>query len=93
MKKWILFLMVFTISSSLLLSGGFSVAGEIKLMTKEELKAMLDSPDLVVLDGRGGKDWTASEVKIKGALRADPQKDAEWIDEYDKEKTIVIYCA
>jgi len=34
-------------------------------MTKEELRAKLDSPDVVIVDMRLGKDWKASEEKIK----------------------------
>lgn len=93
MKRWMLFLTVLTISWALLLSGSFSFADEAKRITKEELKAMLDSPDLVLVDVRTGKDWDASEVKIQGALREDPQKVDEWADKYGKEKTVVLYCA
>jgi rhodanese-related sulfurtransferase len=57
------------------------------------LKAMLDNPDLVLLDVRTGKDWTGSEEKIKGALREDPGKLDEWADKFDKGKTVVLYCA
>ena len=32
-------------------------------MTKEELRAKLDSPDVVIVDMRLGKDWKASEDK------------------------------
>ena len=38
-------------------------------MTKEELRAKLGSPDVVIVDMRLGKDWKASEEKIKGAMR------------------------
>ncbi len=59
----------------------------------EELKAMIDSPDLVVLDIHQGKDWTSSEHKIQGAVRENPGKPDEWAAKYDKEKTVVLYCA
>jgi len=32
-------------------------------------------------------------VKISGAERVDPGTVAQWVDNYDREKTIVLYCA
>ena len=62
-------------------------------MTKEELRAMLDSPNLVVIDVRYGKDWTDSDLKIKGAVREDPGAIDSWANKYPKDKTLVFYCA
>ncbi len=72
-----------------------AVAGNenVPRMAKEELKAKIGNPDLIVLDVRTGKDWDASEFKIKGALREDSAKIDGWKDKYSKEKTIVLYCA
>jgi predicted sulfurtransferase len=66
---------------------------DVPRMTKEELKAMLDSPDLVVVDVRMGKDWKASELKIKGAVREDTAEFESWAEKYPKDKTLVLYCA
>ena len=62
-------------------------------MTKEELRAMLGSPNLVVIDVRYGKDWTGSDLKIKGAVREDPGAIDSWANKYPKDKTLVFYCA
>ena len=62
-------------------------------MTKDELKGMLGSPDLVIVDVRYGKDWTDSDLKIKGAVREDPEAFQSWTNKYPKDKTIVLYCA
>jgi rhodanese-related sulfurtransferase len=93
MKRKMAVLAALAVSAALLAVGSLSFAQEAKRMTKEELKAMLDSPDLVVVDVRTGKDWTGSDQKIKGALREDPRKVDDWAARYDKEKTVVIYCA
>jgi rhodanese-related sulfurtransferase len=93
MKKNKVVLTALAVSLAFLAVGSLSFAQEAKRMTKEELKAMLDSPDLVVVDVRTGRDWTGSEKKIKGALREDPGKLDEWAGKYDKGKTIVFYCA
>jgi len=93
MKRKMAVLAALAVSLAFLAVGSHSFAEEAKRMTKEELKEMLDSPDLVVMDVRTGRDWTSSEHKIQGALREDPRKLDEWAGKYDKGKTIVLYCA
>jgi len=66
-------------------------AGEVPRINKEELKGMLDKEDVVIIDVRVGKDWTASESKIKGAVREEPKKAKSWATKYDKYKTFVLY--
>ena len=68
-------------------------AEAVPMMAKEELKAILSNPDLVILDVRIGRDWKSSEFKIKGAVRVDPNKFESWQSTYGKDKQIVIYCA
>ena len=70
-----------------------SIAAEVPRMTKEELKAKLDNPDVVIVDVRAGKDWKGSEFKIKGAIRENPAKFSSWAEKYPKDKTLVLYCA
>jgi len=60
-------------------------------LTKEELRSLLESPDLVVLDVRVGDEWTKSNEKIQGAVREDPEKYNQWMVKYPKEKTLVFY--
>lgn len=68
-------------------------AQDVPRMTKEELKAMIDNPELVIVDVRSGRDWISSESKIKNAIREEPGKADSWADKYDKSKTFVLYCA
>ena len=68
-------------------------AQEVPRMTKEELKTMIDNPELVIVDVRSGRDWISSESKIKNAVREEPRKADSWGDKYDKSKTLVLYCA
>jgi hypothetical protein len=58
-----------------------------------ELKDMLGSKELVILDVRSGRDWSTSELKIKGAIRAGGDDFDSWANTYPKEKKIVLYCA
>ena len=89
-------LMVLAVAFSLVGSGLVSStvkAAEVARITKEELRARLGDPDLFILDVRRANDWSKSNAKIKGALRADPGDVAAWADKYPTEKTLVLYCA
>ncbi|MBI9083648.1 MAG: hypothetical protein JEZ11_08615 [Desulfobacterales bacterium] len=70
-----------------------AMGADIPLMTKDELKAAMTGGDINILDVRAGRDWTASEFKIAGAVRADPGKVDAWANDLSKEKTAVLYCA
>jgi len=81
-----------------LLSLGWTAVAEsapkdIARISKEELKQELGAKDLVLLDVRAGKDWSSSELKIKGAVREDPKNFDQWATRYPKEQKIVLYCA
>lgn len=62
-------------------------------MTKDELKALLGNPDLVLVDVRSGSDWKDSDLKIQGAIREEPKEVKSWSKKYSKERIIVLYCA
>ncbi len=68
-----------------------SGSGDVAKMSKEELKAILGRPDVVVIDVRLERGWTESGQKIKGAVREDPQDFNTWVTKYPKEKTYVLY--
>ncbi|CAB5107148.1 hypothetical protein D3OALGA1CA_1797 [Olavius algarvensis associated proteobacterium Delta 3] len=67
------------------------VAGNTLMMSVEDLKDRIGDPDTMVLDVRTGSDWSASNRKIKGALRFDPNKFSSWAGILPKGKTIVFY--
>lgn len=69
------------------------LAVNVDTMTTDELKSMLDSENIVVLDVRAGRDWSSSEFKIKGAIREQPGDVDAWVGKYEKDTTIVLYCA
>lgn len=68
-------------------------AQDARRMSIEELKGMLGNPDLVIVDVRREGDWKSSKVRIKGAVREDPEKVDTWLSKYPKDKTLVFYCA
>jgi predicted sulfurtransferase len=67
--------------------------GKVPRIGKEQVKAMLSDPDVVIIDVRIDRDWSASHAKIKGALREDHKTVKIWADKLDKKKTYVLYCA
>ncbi len=62
-------------------------------ISKEELRTMLDNPNVLILDVRIEGEWRASEKKIQGAIRENPDEVKLWLDKYPKEKTLVFYCS
>lgn len=62
-------------------------------MSKEKLQSLMGSGDLVILDVRTGKDWSSSELKIQGAVRAAGKDFDKWSGNYTKDQTLVLYCA
>ena len=65
----------------------------VPLMTKEELKPIMNDTDVLIIDVRKGRDWSSSEFKIKGAVYGDPKQITNWKDNFSKDKKIVLYCA
>ena len=71
---------------------GFA-ADEAPRIAKEEVKVLLDDPNVAVLDARITPDWKKSDRKIKGAVRVDPLDVGAWVGNYPKDKKIIVYCA
>jgi predicted sulfurtransferase len=72
---------------------GTAGAADVERMSKEELKGMLDNPDVIVVDVRQHGDYNDSGTKIQGAVRENPRSVRQWMDKYPKDKTLVFYCA
>ncbi len=62
-------------------------------ISKDELRAALGKPEVIVIDDRSGSDWTSSEYKIQGAVRVAPGEEESWATRYPKDKMIVFYCS
>ena len=88
MKKLLVLLAFFLFATALP-----ALAADVPTISKDELKAQLGSPDLVLLDVRSGRDWSSSEFKIRGAVRASGKEFGKWSQHYPKDKTLVLYCA
>ena len=66
---------------------------DVSRMSKQELKGLLGSADVIILDVRTSRDWEGGTSTIKGAIREDPQTFDTWADKYPKDKTLVLFCA
>ena len=87
---------ILTLSIVLLLSVFTAAAvasDDVPRMSKEELKGLLGSGDVIILDVRASRDMESSTSTIKGAVREDPQAFDTWADKYPKDKTLVLFCA
>ena len=93
MRKVILLMAIAMVFAVLAFFATPAAAQDVKRMTIEELKGMLGTPDLVIVDVRRDGDWKSSKVKIKGAVREDQDKVDAWMSKYPKDKTLVFYCA
>ncbi len=88
----ILVVLIMGLAAAVLPAAPVAAAG-VPLITAEELKIKLGSPDLTILDVRRAAHWNASDRKIVGAVREDPEAVESWAGKYAKEKTLVLYCA
>ena len=71
---------------------GVAAGGDdVPRMTKEELRPLLASPEVVVLDVRFG--GASAPRRIAGSVFEDPEKVSVWSAKYPKEKKIVLYCS
>ena len=91
--KNIKLLALFFIVGSITFFSSIASSSDVKKISKEDLKNIMDNSDVSIVDVRRGKDWSASEFKIKQAVRVDPNKFEEWANSFSKDKTLVLYCA
>ncbi len=89
MRKKSLAILAFVILIIGLLTS-LALSADVPMMTKDELKAMLGNPDLVIFDVRLGSNYFASDIKIKSALRPEYGTKKIVPSEYS-DKIIVIY--
>jgi len=61
-------------------------------MTKEDLKPLMGTSGVIIVDVREPDDWNKSRDKIAGAVREDPEKEVKtWAEKYPRDKALVFY--
>ena len=93
MKKYQPFLLVLFILVFGCQAGQELSTDNVPRVSKEDLKARLDSEDVILVDVRAEQDWAQSTSKIRGAIRKEPESVDSWASELAKDKTVVLYCA
>jgi hypothetical protein len=70
-----------------------SASVEVPRISVERTKALLGSPDVIIIDVRTAKTWWRSPTKILGAVREEPGAIEKWAGKYPKDKTLILYCS
>ena len=83
----------FAVLAVLLLTGIVQSQDNVPRTSKEELKPLIGTQDVIVIDVRSQGDWNKEKEMIKGAVREDPIDVTSWMDKYSKDKTLVFYCS
>ena len=66
-------------------------AASVKRISREELKSILNNPDVIILDVDREGNWKDRDRKILGAVRENPKDIETWMDKYARDKPIVLY--
>jgi len=90
---WSRLIIIGVLAGLLTIGVAVAAAQSVPLVSKEQVYPRLGAPDLTIIDVRVGKDWSASQKKIKGAVREDPAKVEAWAKKYNPQQDIVLYCA
>jgi hypothetical protein len=93
MKKFALMVFLTLLTVGYVFPTGGAMAAEAPRIEKDELKAKLGSPEVVIIDVRSYTDWFLSGDKIKGAVRENYRDFDSWSAKYPRDKTVVLYCA
>lgn len=64
-----------------------------RTITPNDLKQLVETRTVTVLDVRRQNDYDADQVKLPGAEWKNPDQLADWSAKLPKEKEVVIYCA
>lgn len=91
MKRVVMVLIIFVFALELFSTS--AISKDVPRMTKEELKAMMGNPDLIIIDVRYEEHWKGSDRMVKGAIREGYDNVKSWADKYGKDKILVLYCA
>ena len=93
MNKAKLWTMVLAVTLLLAFPLSCAVGQDVPRLDKDTLKGWLSDPQVIVLDVRQPQDWQASDKKVKGAVRQEPNEVKTWAAGLPKDKKIVLYCA
>ena len=91
MKKPQIWATVWVVSLMLAFIWSCSPSNTPPLLGKETIKGWLSDPQVMIIDVRAAKDWDPSHMKIKGAVRQDPNEVKTWAANLPRDQKIVLY--
>jgi rhodanese-related sulfurtransferase len=59
----------------------------------QEANQVHGNSNVIFIDVRTAKSWWRSSAKIPDAIREQPDAVEQWAPKYDKNKTLILYCA
>jgi rhodanese-related sulfurtransferase len=65
---------------------------DISRISKEKVLEMMDQPDVLIIDSRSTEEYDKASQKIKGGMRLNLLKLADFMADVPKSKTLVFYC-
>ena len=87
--KWTL--LIFFLFMGFTVSLSTQAFGQVIATTIHQLMEQLDHPQVLILDVRTTESWQASDYKIKGAVRKNPDAFDSWANDLPKNKYLVLY--
>ena len=66
---------------------------EVPRISIDQANRMHGNPGVLFIDVRTAKSWWRSTAKIAHAIREEPNTVDQWATKYDKNKTLILYCA
>ncbi|NJD90898.1 MAG: hypothetical protein FIA91_05185 [Geobacter sp.] len=92
-KMYFLMTLTFIMFTSWVVHSGVFLPQEpVTMMSREDLKTKLGSPDLIVIDLRKAKGADGKGQTIMGAVREKPARPKEWAGKYGQEQSLVLFC-
>lgn len=62
------------------------------LIAPEQALILLESPDTIFIDVRSVASYQESGVRIPGSQWRHPHKPEQWLADYPRDKTLILYC-
>jgi len=92
MKAIVKMILVIALGASIgCVSATTATSKDVSTITKQELRSMLDDPNVIIVDVRPEQQWKASELQIRGALYENPNKVGSWAGKYSKDEKLILY--
>ena len=84
-------LLIFSLSLGFTAFLSIQASAQVIKITINELFKSLNNPKLLILDVRTPGSWQASGIKIKGAVRKNPDTFESWANDFPENKFLVLY--